>query len=90
MLNPNMKKVLTIVGRHTRTLVTGLTRMVYGTLTAGTFAVAFYGFLAIPGEGGYAAVIDFVAAVASLVVATACMYSLGINRKVKSERKGNK
>lgn len=90
MLNINVKKLLGLIGHHARVLFTGLTRMIYGTLTAGTFAVAVYGFLAIPNEDGYTAVIDFVASVASLVVAVTCMYAMGINHKVKVERKGGK
>ena len=90
MLNINVKKLLGLIGHHTKVLLTGLTRVIYGTLTAGALAVAIYGFLTIPHEGGYAAVGDFVASVATMIVALSCTYALGINRKIKAERKGNK
>ena len=90
MLSINVKKWLGIISRHTRILLTGFTRVVYGTLIAGTLAVSIYGFMSIPSIEGYAAVSEFVASVATLIVAITCMYALGINRKVKAERKGAK
>ena len=90
MLNPNVKKWLGIISRHTRILFTGLTRVVYGTITAGLLVISVYGFLSIPSIYGYSAVCEFVASVATLIVAISCTYVLGINRKVKAERKGAK
>ena len=90
MLSINVKKWLGIISRHTRILLTGFTRVVYGTLTAGLLVISVYGFLSIPSTEGYAAVSEFVASVATLIVAITCTYALGINRKVKSERKGAK
>ena len=65
---------LVIVGR-------GLARTLYGAFITGLIAIAIYGFVLIKSEGGYAAVFDFVAAIATLVVALANAYVLGSKRK---------
>lgn len=63
--------------RHIKILFRGFTRMLYGALTAGAFAMAAYGFSMIPGEGGYIAVCDFIGAIATMCVAFTCMYHQG-------------
>lgn len=62
---------------HFGLLARGLARTLYGTLIAGMIAVAIYGFILIDSETGYAAVFDFVASVATLIVALANAYVLG-------------
>ena len=62
---------------HAKVLFSGFKRMLYGAATAGAFAMAGYGFYAIPSEGGYVAVFDFIAAAATLFVAVVGMYAQG-------------
>ena len=62
-------------------LLRGLARTLYGTLTAGLFAFAIYGFIQIKTEGGYVAVFDFIAACAILIMALANAYVLGCKRR---------
>lgn len=65
------------IGYHGKILFRGFTRMLYGALTAGAFAMAAYGFSMIPSEGGYIAVCDFIGAIATMGVAFTCMYHQG-------------
>ena len=88
MTKADVKKMLITIGHHTRILFTGFKRMIYGTLTIALFAVAAFGFVTIATEEGYAAVFDFVASIATIIVAVANMYVLGSTKKTKSERKG--
>ena len=55
--------------------------MLVGAMTAGFIGLAGYGFMAIPSEGGYAAVADFVLAVFFLVIAVVGVYIMGGNQK---------
>ena len=71
-----MKKA--IITYTAKLLFRGLVRTIWGGLTAGLIYLAFYGFVAIPTEGGYAAVFDFVAAVALMVLALLNIYMQGI------------
>ena len=52
-------------------------------LTAGLAAVACYTFAGIPGESGYVAVGDFVGALATTIVALACMYIMGGRKRIR-------
>ena len=56
-------------------------------LTAGLFAVGIYGLCIVPSEDGYVAVLDFVAAIATLIVAIGCMYFQGTFRKTVCEKR---
>ena len=76
----NVKEVLQAICFHCKILLRGFTKVVYGTVTAVLVCLAVYGFAAIPSEGGYAAVVDFISAAACIVVAVALMYSLGCKR----------
>jgi hypothetical protein len=73
----DFKSVTNTVLRHGKILFRGFTRMLYGTMTAITFAMAIYGFAMISREGGWAAVCEFVGAVATTCVAVTCMYAQG-------------
>lgn len=77
----NYKKALKQVKFHADIMLRGLARMIYGTLIAGLMAFAVYGFVLIKSEGGYAAVFDFIAACAMLLLALANAYLLGNKRR---------
>lgn len=81
MRNVNFKRVLKQVKFHADIMLRGLARTLYGTLIAGLIAFAVYGFVLIKSEGGYAAVFDFIAACATLMVALANAYVLGNKRR---------
>jgi hypothetical protein len=66
---------------HLGIVLRGLARTLYGAFITGLIAFAVYGFVLIKSEGGYAAVFDFIASVAMLVVALANAYALGSKRK---------
>lgn len=73
--------------RHGRILCSGLLRTAWGAAAAGLAGVAVYIFAAIPAEGGYAAVIDFIGAVATAVVAISNIYAFGaFDRRSKRAR----
>lgn len=80
-MNINFERFLKQAKFHLGILLRGLSRTLYGTLIAGLFGIAIYGFVLIKGENGYAAVFDFVAAIATLAVALANAYALGGRRK---------
>ena len=73
----NVKKVFKCVAYHSMIVLRGLAKVLYGTVTAGLVVLAVYGFAAIPSEGGYAAVNDFLSAAICIVMALALMYFFG-------------
>ena len=77
----DFKSVCKIIRFHCRCLLKGFFRMMFGALTTGLFALAIYGFIMITSESGWLAVSDFVAAIATSVVALVCMYAMGGPRK---------
>lgn len=77
----NFKIVAKTAWFHTKVLLKGLKRVVLGASTAGLIAFAVYGFYMIPSEGGYAAVLDFVAAIATMTLGMLCMYAMGAGYK---------
>ena len=77
----NFAKALKQVKFHADVLLRGLARTLYGTLIAGLIAFAVYGFVLIKAESGYAAVFDFIAAFAMLILALANAYLLGSKRR---------
>ena len=81
MRNVNFKKALKQVKFHADIMLRGLARTLYGALIAGLIAFAVYGFVLIKSEGGYAAVFDFIAACAMLLLALANAYLLGSKRR---------
>ena len=66
---------------HASILLKGLARTLYGSLIAGLIGVSFYGFVSIANEDGYLAVFDFIASVATIVVAVCNMYCLGLKKR---------
>lgn len=81
MKNINFERFLRQVKFHAGIVLRGLARTLYGAFITGLFAVAIYGFVVIESESGYAAVFDFIAAIATLMVALCNMYLLGNKRK---------
>ncbi len=79
----NVKRFMKKVRFHGLVLLKGMMRMLFGTATAGLMGLAIYGFVTVGTEGGYMAVGDFLVAMATVVVAGACMYSMGRNRGAK-------
>lgn len=77
----DFKSVIKSAVRHCKILANGFMSMIYGTVTAGAFAMAIYGFVMIPKEGGWAAVADFILACATFCCAVYCMYAQGRNKK---------
>ena len=81
-----IKSVAKAIWFHTKVLFKGFKRVVFGASTAGLIAFAVYGFCMIPSEGGYAAVCDFITAIATMVVAMLSMYAMGAGYKRGAKR----
>lgn len=77
----NFQKFTKLAKFHLGILLRGIGRTIYGALITGLIALSAYGFILIKTEDGYAAVFDFIAAIATLTVALANAYFLGSNRK---------
>lgn len=77
----NFGKFLKQAKFHALVMVRGLARTLCGAFITGMIALAIYGFVLIKSEGGYAAVFDFVAAIAVLMIALCNMYLLGSKRR---------
>lgn len=75
------EKYIKLAKFHLGIVLRGLARTLHGAFITGLIAFAVYGFVLIKGESGYAAVFDFVASVATLVVALANAYALGSKRR---------
>ena len=76
-----IKKAWKAVKLHAKIAWRGFYRTVYGALVAGLVAMAIYGFASVTTETGWAAVCDFVASCATLVVALSNMYLMGGRKK---------
>lgn len=74
------QKAVACVKFHANILLRGFGRTLYSMLIAGLFGSAVYGFVSIAHESGYAAVCDFIASTATLLVALCNMYCLGKKR----------
>ena len=90
MTKSDFSKTLTTIGQHFRILASGFKRTLLGAITAGLFAVGIYGLCLVPSEDGYVAVLDFVASIATLIVAFGCMYFQGTFRKTVCEKRGGR
>lgn len=77
----DFKKVARFAAYHSMIILRGFAKMLYGTVTAGMIGLAVYGFTAIPSEGGYVAVCDFIGAVTLTVIALCCMYWFGSRKR---------
>ena len=78
-----MRGTIKAIGHHGKILLKGLKRTIYGAATAGLFGLAGYGFAMIPSEGGYIAVCEFLAAIATMCVGMTCVYHQGCPKKRK-------
>ena len=79
----DFKSATNAIWYHTKVLFRGLKRVVYGAATAGLFGLAGYGFAMIPSEGGYIAVCEFLAAIATMCVGMTCVYHQGCPKRRK-------
>lgn len=76
-----IKKAWKAVKFHTKIAWRGFCGTLYGAAVAGLIALAVYGFVSVSSETGWTAVCDFVASCATLVLALANMYLIGVNKK---------
>lgn len=65
----------------------GFVRSIWGTMVTGSIGLAVYGYMAIPTEGGYTAVAEFIVATVFLGIALGCMYLMGGTEKKKGAKK---
>lgn len=86
---PKIKKAMVVAWFHTRTFLRGLGRVIGSTTVAGAASVSVYGFTLISGETGYAAVGDFVASCALLVIALMGIYVVGRRDQRYKKDKGH-
>lgn len=77
----SFKKAIGRVAYHSKILLRGLVKTVYGTAVAGLVGLSVYGFVMIPSEGGYTAVCEFVVASLTLGMACGAMYAFGGRRR---------
>ena len=82
----DFKSAAKSVWYHSKIMARGFTRVLYGAGTAGLIALAIYGYVMIPSEGGYAAVCDFIGATATIMTALCCMYAQGAAKKKGAKR----
>lgn len=80
-MKTNFEKFLRQANFHLGIMLRGLARTLHGAFITGLIGFAVYGFVLIGSEEGYAAVFDFVAAIAVLVIALCNVYLLGSKRK---------
>ena len=71
------------IGYHVKVLARGFCKVLYGAAVAGLLGLSAYGFTAIPTEGGYVAVCDFIASMATLIIALNGVYAFGARKKRK-------
>jgi hypothetical protein len=81
METTQIKRAWKMVKFHAKIAWRGFCRTIYGALIAGLVAMAVYGFVSLSVETGWTAVCDFVASCATLLVAAANMYLIGVNKK---------
>lgn len=76
-----IKKAWKAVKFHAKIAWRGFCRTLYGAAVSGLIALAIYGFVSVTTETGWTAVFDFVASLATLVVAIANIYWMGCKKK---------
>ena len=77
MESVQIKKAWKAVKFHAKIAWRGFYRTLYGAAVAGLLAMAVYGFVSVTTETGWAAVCDFIASCATLVVALLNMHLMG-------------
>ena len=68
----------------------GLKRMSLALMTAAIFVTSVLGFIKVAFVPGYLAVALFLGSVVALGMALVLLYAQGINRKIRTESKGDK
>ena len=81
MEKEKIQKTIANVRFHTKIVIRGLLRTLYGAAAAGLIAMAVFGFVCIGNEGGWAAVCDFITSFTALIVAALNIYVMGRPRK---------
>lgn len=76
-----IKNAWKMVKFHTKIAWRGFYRTLYGAAVAGLIALTVYGFVSVTTETGWAAVFDFIASCATLIVAMCNVYRIGYNKK---------
>ena len=71
------RRIFRMIGHHALILAKGFTRMLYGASAAALLAVGIYGYCAVPSEGGYAAVFDFLGSICITVISLTAIYVMG-------------
>ena len=79
-------RIMKVISFHGKVLLKGFLRMLFGAGTAGLFALAIGGLVMITTETGWTAVMEFIAAICTAVVAFTCMYAMGGNCKKGAKR----
>lgn len=82
MESVQIKKAWKAVKTHSKIVVRGFCRTLYGAAVAGLIAMSIYGFVAVTTKTGWMAVCDFIASCATLIAALANMYLMGGRKKV--------
>ncbi len=77
------KRAVRVMAYHALVLLRGFMKVLYGALASAMVVAAVIGFTAVSSDGGYMAVLDFLAAVAALCAALGSMYIIGGSRKCR-------
>lgn len=81
-----IKRIVCNASAYAAILAKGFARMLFGTLTAGLFALAAYGFAMITRESGWTVVGEFVVSVSTVIIAVMCMFTMGGGVKKGAKR----
>jgi hypothetical protein len=81
MEKEKIQKNIASVRFHTKIVIRGLLRTIYGAAVAGLIGLAVFGFVCITKETGWDAVCDFITSCATLFVAVLNIYMMGRPRK---------
>lgn len=73
----NVKTALRGIWNHGKVLGRGMVKALCGAGAAGLVWLGIHGYAAVPAEGGYVAVCDFIASTAMLFLAGLAMYLMG-------------
>lgn len=84
----DFKRAARILWHHSKILLTGFYRMLFGTAIAALIALSVFGFAMIPTVNGYLAVCEFVGAIATMCMALAGMYAMGCSKKKGVKKNG--
>ncbi len=74
------KKVARVIAYHSKILLRGFSKMLYGAAMAAVMALTVDGFMEVSSEGGYVAVCDFIFAVALAIISLCGLYWFGCKK----------